>query len=176
MTKGKDALEMNTLTGSISGYPNQKTGEDISLSYSIPPAGSLLLFIPYSKISGYTIPIKPESFVNVTPSVPLKINRNEENVLMIDFCDLNIGSDSAKDLNTYYAADKVFKYYGFKNGNPWNTSVQFKRNITDRDTFKVPSGFSATYHFPVKGNSTFRPLKQLSNGQICGQSKLMGQK
>ena len=158
-TKGKDVLEMSTLTGSISGYTNEVNGDNVSISYSIPPAGSLLLFIPYNKMSGYAIPVKTEYMVDVQPVLPMKVTRNEENVLMIDFCDLNVGNDSAKDLNTYYAADKVFKYYGFKNGNPWNTSVQYKRNIIDRDTFKVPSGFSATYHFNVKGKFDFSSVK-----------------
>jgi hypothetical protein len=158
-TKGKDVLEMNTFTGSISGYSNEGNGEDVTLSYSIPPAGSLLLFIPYSKMSGYTIPVKPENIVNVLPSVPMKVTRNEENVLMIDFCDLNVGNDNIKDLNTYYAADKVYKYYGFKNGNPWNTSVQFKTNIVDRDTFGLNTGFTATYHFKVNGKFDWSKIK-----------------
>jgi hypothetical protein len=165
-TKGKDILEMNTLTGSISGYSNKVNGENVSLSYSIPPAGSLLLFIPYSKMTGFTIPVKPGNIVSVQPALPVKVTRNGENVLMIDFCDLSLGNDSVKDLNTYYAADKVFKYYGFKNGNPWNTSVQFKRNITDRDTFKIPTGFAATYHFPVKSKfdySSFKAVVERTN-------------
>ena len=70
---------------------------------------------------------------------------------MIDFCDIEVGNEITKDLNTYYAADKVYKYYGFKNGNPWNTSVQFRTNIVDRDTFGLNTGFTATYHFTVKG-------------------------
>ena len=92
-------------------------------------------------------------------SSPLKIARNEDNVLMIDFCDIEVGNEITKDLNTYYAADKVYKYYGFKNGNPWNTSVQFKTNIVDRDTFGLTTGFSATYHFPVKGKFDFSKIK-----------------
>ena len=146
-TNGKDALEMNTLSGEILGYPNSQTGKDLSLSYSIPPAGSLLLFIPDARKSEYTIPEKAENFKSVESSTPLKVTRNEDNVLMIDFCDIEVGNENTKDLNTYYAADKVFKYYGFKNGNPWNTSVQFRRNIVDRDTFGPATGFSATYHF-----------------------------
>lgn len=150
-TTGKDALEMNTLTGTVNGYPNKQSGEEISLSYSIPPAGSLLLFIPAKEIPGYTMPVNPQNFVAVQSTAPLKVSRSEENVLMIDFCDIEVGGENLKDLNTYYAADKVFKYYGFKNGNPWNTSVQFKMNIVDRDTFGIKTGFTASYHFPVKG-------------------------
>ena len=158
-TNGKDALEMNTLTGKVSGYQHKITQEDIYLSYSIPPAGSLLLFISDTKMSEYPIPLKPQNFVTVQSATPLKVTRNEENVLMIDFCDTKIGNEITKDLNTYYAADKVYKYYGFRNGNPWNTSVQFRKNIIDRDTFGLTTGFSATYHFTIKGKFDISAIK-----------------
>jgi hypothetical protein len=158
-TNGKDALEMNTLTGEVYGYPNQLKGEDIYISYSIPPAGSLLLFIPDTKMSDYSIPVRPQNHITVQPSTPFKVNRNEDNVLMIDFCDIEVGKETTKDLNTYNAADKVYKYYGFINGNPWNTSVQFKTNIVDRDTFGLTTGFTATYHFPIKGKFDLSKIK-----------------
>lgn len=82
---------------------------------------------------------------------PMKIARNEDNALMIDFCDLDLEAEKFKDINNYDAADKVFKYYGFHNGNPWNTSVQFMKNIVSRDTFGLKTGFTATYHFTVNG-------------------------
>ncbi len=160
-TNGKGALEMNTLTGEVYGYPNQETGDDISISYSIPPAGSLLLFLPDTKMSDYSIPFRPQNYITVQRSTPLKVNRNEDNVLMIDFCDIEVGKEITKDLNTYNAADKVYKYYGFKNGNPWNTSVQFKTNIVDRDTFGLTTGFTATYHFPIKGKFDLSKIKAI---------------
>jgi hypothetical protein len=158
-TNGKDALEMNTLTGEILGYPYRQTGKDLTLSYSIPPAGSLLLFISDNKLPDYTIPPRADKYISVQSSSPLKITRNEDNVLMIDFCDIEVGNENTKDLNTYYAADKVYKYYGFKNGNPWNTSVQFKRNIVDRDTFGPATGFYAKYHFSLKGKFDLSKIK-----------------
>ena len=158
-TNGKGALEMNTVSGEVYGYPNQLKGEDIFVSYSIPPAGSLLLFIPDSKKYDYAIPVRPQNYITVQPSNPLKVTRNDDNVLMIDFCDIELGNEITKDLNTYNAADKVYRYYGFKNGNPWNTSVQFRRNIIDRDTFRANTGFTATYHFPVKGKFDLSKIK-----------------
>jgi hypothetical protein len=159
LTNGKDAIEMNTFTGELSGYIGQQTGERISISYSIPPAGSLLLFFPDTKNKDYSIPVEPKT-KNIVPSLaPLTITRNEENALMIDFCDLEVGNEIIKDLHTFYAADKVYKYHGFKNGNPWNTSVQFRTNIVDRDTFGLKTGFNATYHFTVKGKIDFSNIK-----------------
>jgi len=40
---GADAIEMNTLTGEITGYPSVQDGESINLTIELPPAGSLLL-------------------------------------------------------------------------------------------------------------------------------------
>jgi hypothetical protein len=158
-TNGKDAVEMNTLSGEIYGYENMQNGDKISLSYSIPPAGSLLLFIPESKKMEYPIPSKTKELNPVPASSPLAVTRNEENAMMIDFCDILTGNELTKDLHTYNAADKIYKFHGFKNGNPWNTSVQFKTNIVERDTFGVNTGFSATYHFTVKGKFNFSTMK-----------------
>ena len=158
-TRGNDALEMNTLNGEIYGYPYAPAGEDITLAFSIPPAGSLLLFIPSNKLAGYKVPAKQQLLIPVQSSSPVKITRNQDNVLMIDFCDIEVGNETTKDLNTYFAADKVFKFHGLKNGNPWNTSVQYKTNIVDRDTFGLTTGFSATYHFPLKGKFDFSDIK-----------------
>ena len=89
----------------------------------------------------------------------MSINRDNDNAIAIEFCDLLIGNEITKDVHTYYAADKVYKYYGFKNGNPWNTSVQFKTRTVDRDTFGTNTGFTATYHFNVKRSFDFTSLK-----------------
>ena len=78
---------------------------------------------------------------------------------MIDFCDVHIGDTVLKDRHTYYAADTVFRHFGFGDGNPWNTSVQYKRNIVDRDTFSRVSGFSVTYHFTVNGKLDMKDVR-----------------
>ena len=149
---------MNTLTGEIHGYPFREDGEETDLSFAIPPAGSLLLFIPVVK-TDVALKVKSGSFTAINAASPLKVTRNSDNALLIDFCDIEVGNENTKDLNTYYAADKVFRYYGFKNGNPWNTSVQFRKNIVERDTFGLATGFKATYHFQVKGKFDFSSVK-----------------
>ena len=66
----------------------------------------------------------------------------------------------------------VFKEYGFTNGNPWNTSVQYKRNILDRDTFKT-GGFVATYHFNVNDKFDYSTMKLVAErpGVFLRESK-----
>jgi alpha-L-rhamnosidase len=158
-TRGKGAIELNTLSGEIYGYPNQIVENQVALNYSIPPAGSLLLFITENEKPILPVPEKSQDMNPVQGSSPISVKRDNENVLMIDFCDIKIGNDLTLDLHTIDAADKVFKHYGFKNGNPWNTSVQFKTNTVDRDTFGLSTGFTATYHFTIKGNFNFSLIK-----------------
>jgi hypothetical protein len=157
-TKGTDAIELNSITGEMNGYPCSQSGDMTTISFSLPPAGSLLLYIPSGK--GTIAPSQeiPKKY-DLIPSEPMVVRRDSENALPIEFCDLTIGGETTTDMHTFNAADKVYKYYGFKNGNPWNTSVQFKTHTIDRDTFGVNTGFTATYHFTVKEKSDYSTLK-----------------
>ncbi len=156
--KGTEAAELNTLTGEIYGYLSEEQDGRVTLSYSLPPAGSLLLFIPKNG-NRFVTPIKNVPDINVESPFPVTVKPDRENALMIDFCDIDLGGGVIKDLHTFNAADTVFKHYGFTNGNPWNTSVQFRTNIIDRDTFGINTGFTATYHFTIKNNFDLSGLK-----------------
>ena len=157
--EGKGAIEMNTLSGEIKGYPFIQTDKNITLTYVIPPAGSLMLYIPAEKRDDYPAPGEIDHYSLVSQTSPLKVARINDNVLMIDFCDLKLGKELSRDIHVYDAADKIFKYHGFKNGNPWNTSVQFKNNTVSRDTFRTGTGFTATYNFDIKGKFDYTTIK-----------------
>lgn len=158
-TKGDGPVEMNTLTGEKYGYPSAQDGEYLNLSYSLPPAGSLLLFIPSMKTDEWTIPAKPQITDAVSSSTEMAVTRDSANALAIGFCDIQIGDQILKELNTVEASNRVYNHFGFTNGNPWYTSVQFKTRIVDRDTFGVNTGFTADYHFNVKGSFDFSTMK-----------------
>ncbi|MDR0385746.1 MAG: hypothetical protein LBH60_06690 [Prevotellaceae bacterium] len=143
---GKDAVELNTLSGVTVDYAEKVDGDQITLDFNLPPAGSLLLYIcnrrqnltPAGPDTGKYVEIPASSKINVKPA--------ETNVLTVDFCDLFINTLELFDSHVFDAADKAFKYYGFKDGNPWNTSVQYKDNTVRRDTFTT-GGFRAVYRF-----------------------------
>lgn len=151
-TKGNQVIAMNTFDGSLGAYPVSRNGSNLTVKYSLPPAGSLLLYVAATSQGSFAQTDSEKGSLTEVAASQMQIAAKQANVLTIDFCDLTVGNETTKDLNTYYAADKAFKYYGFKNGNPWNTSVQFRKNITDRDTFGIKTGFSATYHFVVNGS------------------------
>ena len=162
---GKDVLCMDLFNGTVTAYPHDASGNGVTARFHLPPAGSLLLLVtgkrspgirPYAGLrigaaSGQTRSLSDDGLpttLRVVPTAPTKITQ-PENSLMIDFCDVHIGDTLLKDRHVYDAADTVFKHYGFSDGDPWNTSVQYKDNTVRRDTFRVGTGFIASYHFNI---------------------------
>ncbi len=146
---GKEVVLLNTQTGVISGYPSKKSGDGITIDYNLPEAGSLLLFIADSNLKIKSAPVlpapaKPGTVVSTTP---LSVKRLRPNVLTLDFCDLKMKDTAMKNQYFFIAGDYLFKRNGFNDGDPWNTSVQFKDQTITRDTFKAGTGFEVTYHF-----------------------------
>ncbi len=157
--EGKFVAELNTLTGQINKYPFTAGRDLITLSWSLPPAGSLLLFISDKEIhDAEAVTLMPE-FKAIGSATPMRVTRDSDNVIMLDFCDVEIGGETAREIHTYYASDKVFRHYGFSNGNPWNTSVQFRKNTVEKDTFGVSTGFTSTYHFKISGKFDFSGIR-----------------
>lgn len=148
--KGKDALLLDLTSGEIMNYPEQHHGEEITLDYELAPAGSILFFISPQRMSDLPdyepIEVPGEKIQAGTTD----IKRLHPNVLTIDFCDVQLGGTLLEDLHVYDAADTVFRHYGFENGNPWNTSVQFRKNTVGRDTFPAGTGFIAIYYFDIQ--------------------------
>lgn len=158
LLKGKDAIELQTLTGEIVDYPESANGELIEIKYELPPVGSLLLYVANKKQSGIKVREKPQNFTALSTANTITAKPESPNMLTIDFCDLQLGKETFKDLYTYHAADKVYKTNGFPDGNPWNTSVQYKDHTVRRDTFTT-GGFKATYKFTIENDFDLSSLK-----------------
>ncbi|MDR0393602.1 MAG: hypothetical protein LBH77_00430 [Tannerella sp.] len=146
--KGKALLKMDAEKGEISLYPAEKEGGKMKAAFTIEPAGSLLLYSSYKTNNKYTS--KPEEKAGqLVPAVAdTRVARVKDNAMPIDFCDVTVEGQTHRQVYFANAADIVYRAYGFANGNPWNTSVQYKRNILDRDRF-TGGGFAATYRFTV---------------------------
>lgn len=157
--KGGGAVELNTRTGEKYGYPVDTKEGFVSISFNLPPAGSLLLGVQSARSEILEIPAKPEKFESVISAGNMTVSREKENALAIEFCDLMISNEVTKDLHNYTAADRVYKTFGFSNGNPWNAAVQFRTNIIDRDTFNVNTGFTASYHFNIKDSFDYSSIR-----------------
>ncbi|MCC5931279.1 MAG: hypothetical protein JJU28_18665 [Cyclobacteriaceae bacterium] len=147
--RGNYAVWLDAEKGEIFNLPVQAEHNFIRLDFQLPPAGSALYFISTQKKSDNPLAPVPAEASEPLTLKSREIRRLSPNVLTIDFCDVEIGGNWLRDIHTYFAADTVFKYHGFEHGNPWNTSVQFKQQTVERDTFSVGTGFNVQYHFQV---------------------------
>lgn len=158
---GKGMLEMDALNGEIYTYPSSKEGNKLSTSFRIEPAGSLLLYCSAKRPENYPERPRKAGSNAVTATSRTTVSRLRDNALTIDFCDVTVKGETHKKQHFSRVADIAFKAHGFANGNPWNTSVQYKRNILDRDNFK-DGGFTASYHFTVNDAFDYSGIKLVS--------------
>jgi hypothetical protein len=171
---GSAAIELNTITGELYGYPAEQSGGSLNISFDIPPAGSLLLYVSSSPAEAPAIPVKPSVYTKLPPAGPIKVSRNEDNALTIDFCDITTGEKTMNDLHVFSASDMVYRLFGFRNGNPWNHSVQYRTNIIDRDTFGINTSYTASYHFTVKGRIDVASMKAVVERPWLGKVTVNG--
>ncbi len=161
-SKGKFACESryveswDLFTGSVSSYPAEDKDGRSEVSFSLPPGGSLLLCLRPGR------PNKKEeprySVTQLNPEPGEKINPLAPNVLILDYCDLSLNGKVEKDLYFYEAQHKIFSHHGLPR-NPWDSAVQFKKNIIDQDKFPEDSGFEASFWFTCATGQNFSSLR-----------------
>lgn len=159
--EGKSAVQMDAMSGNIYEYPAEKNKSKLTMKFHLEPAGSLLLYCSKGSLKSYPELPAVAGSTPVQAVSPLQVTRLKDNALNIDFCDVTVNGKTTKNVYFAKAADIAFREYGFANGNPWNTSVQYKRNILDRDTFKN-GGFTATYRFTVNDRFDYSTMKLVS--------------
>ncbi|GAB3249676.1 alpha-L-rhamnosidase [Larkinella harenae] len=147
--KGQSVYEMDAFTGAIRLIPHQKESEFVVLNLALPPAGSKLLFVSNQPAKGAVLTARPLPAKEMPAAGPTRVKAVEPNVLTLDFCDVTVGDSTRRDIQIYAATDWVFKEHGFKAGNPWNTSVQYKTRTIARDTFTAGTGYRTVYRFIV---------------------------
>lgn len=171
--KGNTLLEMDAMSGKIYTYPSTENEDNLTASFRIEPAGSLLLYAASGNKGGYEAKPLPAGSSAVAASGQTTVTRRQDNALTVDFCDLTVGGQTYKNQYFSNAADQAFKAHGFANGNPWNTSVQYKRNTLDRDTFRT-GGFATSYQFTINDAFDYSGMKLVTERPELFTVKLNG--
>lgn len=78
---------------------------------------------------------------------PPTIERLRDNVLVLDYCDLEAEGQRFDDVNALRADGLNWRLQGFE-GNLWSKAHQFNRTVADRPV-PADSGFSVAYRFEV---------------------------
>lgn len=125
MLDGRGVTEMDAFTGESFGYPFESKGDKVKFDVSLPPAGSLLLYVHDGKAPAYPQRDTRECPDEIAPEGEMSVTADSLNALYVDFCDLEV---NGKKYESIHFADAAFKYYneaGY-NGNPWAEAIQFR--------------------------------------------------
>jgi len=153
--QGNSARRMNALSGALSPYPATVVGDEIQIDFELPPAGSLLLFI--NETVGDAAP-SGNGMEQVLPATAPVIKRLSPNMLTLDYCNVDVADQHLKGVYFYTGGTKIWQAHGYKE-NPWVSSVQWKTELVDADTFKAGSGFEARYPFEVQPGVAMSSLR-----------------
>ena len=146
--KGKTLLKMDAETGKVYKYPSGKEGGMLTASFNIEPAGSLVIYNSYKSQGAYEV-FKEEAANKVVAATgETTVSRLNDNVMMVEFCDVAVKGQMHKQAHFAHAGTLVYNAHGFTGGNPWNTSVQYRTNILDRGDYK-DGGYTLTYRFTI---------------------------
>lgn len=139
----------NLQTGRVETYPFATDSAGVSAQFTLPPSGSLLLFLSKKPVqAGARSPSDGEK-VGVKGSEPIQIRRVGPNVLTLDFIDITAGGETRTNEYFYQANQFAWQKNGMER-NPWDSAVQFKDELISRK-FPPGSGFTASYKFTIEG-------------------------
>lgn len=137
----------NLDTGKTEPYAFTSAGGVTRAEFSLPPCGSLLLFLSKAACAPGTPPAATGTAVAAKDSI--KIEPVDLNVLTLDYLDITAGGETKQGLYHMHAAPFAFQKNGMER-NPWSTAVQFKDELISK-TFPPDSGFEASYRFTIEG-------------------------
>ncbi len=143
-------------SGEVKPYPSRYEDGKLSVDFEVPPGGSLLLGLCTQKAEQVDFPPRTETPVRAEGG--LSIRPLAPNVFTLDYCDLSLGEKTEKDLYFYDAQRRIFQHHGLER-NPWDSAVQFKTNIIDKNKFAGDSGFKAEYWFEAADGVDRQTLK-----------------
>jgi hypothetical protein len=136
----------DAVTGKTAPYPVTIKDGKPRIEFEIPPGGSLLLCLrPAGAPAANASPSRESALASEKGPA---VKRESPYVLTLDYCDLTLDGKTETDLFFYDAQLKTFRRHGLDR-NPWDSAVQYKTNILDKDHFAADSGFEATFRFPV---------------------------
>jgi hypothetical protein len=134
-------------SGEVARYPFETRDKGVKARFTLPPSGSLLLFLSKKPLT--PAPTVTEANLTVAATGPLEIRRLEPNVLTLDYVDITAGGETRTNVYFYQANQFAWQKNGMER-NPWDSAVQFKDELISK-RFPPESGFTARYKFIVEG-------------------------
>ena len=144
--------------GKIFPVAYNKSGDELSFPIKLYPAGSYMVYVYKDKVVDAALEQKTErTLVNGSRS---EVKMQGPNILNVDYVKMKIGNGPEKTMFFKFASDSIYKHFGFKDGNPWFQSSQFKTQFVDMDkNFKKGDGFEIIYPFEISAGVDMKEMK-----------------
>jgi hypothetical protein len=147
--EGAAAEEWDTATGKIVPVAfRSPTPGKIEFTLDLPPAGSRLLHVSLKPKPEETAPLRVTGGAKTLALTEWKVSPASPNVLVLDYCDLQLAGQSFQDINTWRANWLIWQGHGYERP-AWDNAIQFRRRILAHPPFPTDSGFEAAFHFRV---------------------------
>ncbi len=163
--KGKSVVKLDLISGKKHLVEAKETKGMVHFDVSLEPTGSALYYIS-DKYDKFPL-IRPaaKQMFKVNALNEMQINRESNNILVLDYLDLKTSKSDQKGIHFMKALTSLFKENGIETGNPWQHKIQYKKNYLELDTlFNEDSGFEVSYHFQISKNANPEMLKKI---QLC---------
>jgi hypothetical protein len=162
--KGKNLYEVNLITGELHSINHTKNGKHIECDLFLHPVGSKLLISSDKSLENQVLKDLSSSFeggVTIPSSSPLLASRLSDNVLTIDYLDVETKDFKISDSYFMNAMYKLFEWSELPTGNPWQHKIQFKQTYMDMDSFDTDTWHKITYMFDIAGDLSPDQLRSL---------------
>ncbi len=144
--EGRSLVTLDTVKGKGTLIQTRNTEHRQAFVLELPAYGHCLLCVsPKEQSSVSAEPLSVEHEVRLTAKA---VEREESNVVVLLFCDLDAGDTKAHGINTTLADEMNWKAHGC-DGNIWSHSAQFRRTLIDKQ-FGPDSGFRVSYRFTIE--------------------------
>ena len=158
MVKGASVEGLCTESGKIVPIAYKKSGDLLTFPVKIYPSGSYMVYVYKDKV----VDPAPEQNIQKTlvETGKSRIQMQGPNILNVDYVRLKFGSGPEKTLFFKFASDSIYKHFGFKDGNPWFQSSQFKTQFVDMDkNYRKGDSFEVTYPFEISAGVDMKDMK-----------------
>lgn len=145
---GAAVTELDALHGVLRKYPSRSESGGSVFDVDLAPGGSLLVFVGEPAADAAPAIASPAGLKPVAPASKPAVSRLSPNTIRLDYCDLEAGGQTMRDIYYYAAQEAAYRLNGMPT-NPWNSAVQFRQRLVEQDRFPAGSGFTATFRFTL---------------------------
>lgn len=146
--KGKYLSEIDLTSGKIIPIDFQNSDRRIESTISLPAVGSRLLISSNKSLIDKPADLN-NSITEIQGNESISVSRNSDNVLTLDYLNLETKDFLLKDAYFLDAMYKLFDWSELPTGNPWQHKIQFKKTYLEMDEFDETTWHTISYKFGI---------------------------